>query len=96
MGTNYYVSCPVCQVEGRHIGKSSAGWKFLFRLYPEEHIRSVKDWQRELKDKIIINEYREELSPQEFWSFVCMKQREKLDGGSVMVDGYCFEEREFS
>lgn len=49
MGTNYYVRTPGCENACKHgcpesklihLGKSSAGWRFLFRAYPE--------WPREL------------------------------------------------
>jgi hypothetical protein len=43
MGTNYYVSTPSCtnacehcdQSQRVHLGKSSGGWRFHFRAYPE-------------------------------------------------------------
>lgn len=43
MGTNYYVRLPECEnpcvhcrgSESIHLGKSSAGWTFTFRAYPQ-------------------------------------------------------------
>lgn len=43
MGTNYYVNTPACPnacehcgaTERLHLGKSSIGWRFLFRAEPE-------------------------------------------------------------
>lgn len=52
MGTNYWWHEPanVCEHCGRgdskklHIGKSSAGWCFNLRIYPERDIRELGDW----------------------------------------------------
>lgn len=64
MGTNYYVRYPACphcgrRDEDRHIGKSSAGWKFSLRVYPEEGVNNLEDWRREWEKGEIINEYDE-------------------------------------
>jgi hypothetical protein len=50
MGTNYYwhekEACPACghSSEGLHIGKSSAGWVFALRVYPDQNINRLDDW----------------------------------------------------
>jgi len=49
MGTNYYLHENVCESCGRsdeplHIGKSSAGWVFTLRIYPDKGINSLEDW----------------------------------------------------
>lgn len=50
MGTNYYIRehppCPTCgcQAKPKHIGKSSVGWLFMLRVYPEEGINTYADW----------------------------------------------------
>jgi len=49
MGTNYYWIAGVCEVCHRgepplHIGKSSAGWVFALRIYPDRGIDSLYDW----------------------------------------------------
>lgn len=51
-----------------HIGKRSAGWKFLFAReilnYCEPNKESILNW---LSTGIIENEYGERLTPEEFW-----------------------------
>ncbi len=47
MGTNYYLRhsvahCPTCDCEkGFHLGKSSGGWRFSLRVYPD---KGIHDW----------------------------------------------------
>lgn len=61
MGTNYYVIenyCDHCKRgDQRHIGKSSAGWTFGLRVYPEDGIHEWDDWERVLGGQRIVNEY---------------------------------------
>lgn len=50
MGTNYYLERDVCTHCGRgdgprHIGKSSVGWCFALRIYPDEGINDLPDWE---------------------------------------------------
>lgn len=51
MGTNYYwyerPACPTCgrRDEPLHVGKSSAGWVFALRIYPELGIHDLDDWR---------------------------------------------------
>jgi hypothetical protein len=53
VGTNYYYypggerACPYCQQEAPrlHIGKSSVGWNFSLRIYPERGIVGLEDWK---------------------------------------------------
>jgi hypothetical protein len=51
MSTNYYFNskpCPHCgRADNLHIGNTAAGWKFLFRGYPD--IRSYQDWLKRLE-----------------------------------------------
>lgn len=71
MGTNYYLVrdvCPTCGPEGErlHIGKSSAGWCFALRVYPERDIDSLEAWKTEwAKGGVIQDEYRQRLEPWE-------------------------------
>jgi hypothetical protein len=52
MGTNYYMlnGKPPCKDCGRpfederHIGKSSGGWCFSLRVYPDQNIKTLADW----------------------------------------------------
>ena len=55
MGTNYYYDepeekCPACshvKSDSRiHIGKSSFGWPFLVRVYPEFGITTLDAWKK--------------------------------------------------
>lgn len=52
MGTNYYVRTRTCDNPKHHdfvhVGKSSHGWRFLFRAHGG--LRSVDDWFRYLDD----------------------------------------------
>jgi len=49
---NYYwhkqsEKCPRCGRSDEatvHIGKSSAGWCFALHVYPEDDIRTIRDW----------------------------------------------------
>ena|SRR3990167_10738072 len=73
MGTNYYVmpEKPCCLECGRefdklHIGKSSAGWHFSLRVYPENGINNLQDWIKFLEFKKIYNEYGEMVSLEDF------------------------------
>lgn len=57
MSTNYYA-----QKSGKeelHIGKSSHGWCFSLRVYPELGLNTLKDWAKFLKqhDVLIADEY---------------------------------------
>jgi hypothetical protein len=78
VGTNYYLykkpkydHCNTCdlwrdEVHAVHIGKSSFGWCFSLRVYPEGFnqfnlkIKSLEDWKRFFNDKnyLILDEYK--------------------------------------
>ena len=65
MGTNYYLyirsnHCEHCgrvDEEKLHIGKSSAGWVFALKLYPDRGIDSLDDWRKKLHEGIIRDNY---------------------------------------
>lgn len=92
MGTNYYLvkRKPSIQ-EPIHIGKSSAGWLFLFQYQNLEWLDTPVHWNsyKELKEYLnkyatgkrkpymIINEYDEEVSFKEFIDMVDKKQNDK-------------------
>ena len=73
MGTNYYVqpkpACPTCKRSHGvlHIGKSSAGWKFLLRIDPDNGISTLDDWVKiwSQEGAVIRNEYGEDTPPQD-------------------------------
>lgn len=92
MGTNYYVRrhiCPYCgKYEELHIGKSSAGWQFSFHGYEKQELRKIglnmeiKDfvtWEKILKKEKIFNEYKEEISFEDFIKLIKTKRNEKLN-----------------
>lgn len=79
-----------------HIGKSSAGWRFLFDGNGQkwETIQEFKDWVAEYQ---IYDEYGTYYSQEEFWKMVEEKQAEtpaitKTQNSSwyVIVDEYEF------
>ena len=82
MGTNYYLAaeapCPHCghQSEQLHVGKSSAGWRFLFASYPELGINSAKDWFTRIArtEEKILDEYRGSVTLVAFMRMVEQKQ----------------------
>jgi hypothetical protein len=69
MGTNYYWhekdECACCgrPYEPKHIGKSSSGWVFALRVYPEDGINDVDDWETRWKTpgSKIVDEYGQKL-----------------------------------
>lgn len=100
MGTNYYAVTKWCQHCNRgdklHLGKSSQGWKFLIRLWPEAYkdFSSFTTWLK-TNVQFVEDDYGEQESVDSFLKFVETKQAEKLSMGEE-VDGYRFQEREFS
>jgi hypothetical protein len=73
MGTNYYHITQVGNVcehcgkgereERRHIGKSSGGWCFALRVYPEDGITGLNDWKKEwAKGGEIVDEYGDDFN----------------------------------
>ena len=114
MGTNYYVvkNGPSCQ-DPIHIGKSSIGWMFNFQRQNEKWneppivwntFNQVKDWLKKYTvdstDYVIIDEYDEIISYDDFIEMVELKQeRDKANPDNFSysdnVDGYRFTDREF-
>jgi len=49
MGTNFYMMTDSCECCGHydiiHIGKSSAGWCFALKVYPDKGVNSLNDWK---------------------------------------------------
>ena len=110
MGTNYYAvknRPSIC--DGLHIGKANGGWRFLFNRIndswcePEVHWNSYEEvcaWLKrhvvEDKDYVILNEYDEIVSYDEFIKIVENHQSypenfEYCDN----VNGYRFTSEEF-
>jgi hypothetical protein len=111
MGTNYYYIVPKCPTCGNrdilHIGKSSAGWKFMFRAHPEKEIKAFRDWVRVLSrgDGHIEDEYGRKIEFYEFLRMVYYKQEHEPQSHAVANpsdndyldgDGFSFSRGEFS
>ena len=85
MGTNYYVRTPPscggkcathCHGEEIHLGKSSAGWAFSFRAYPDPDpefgpepvtwpVKDFASWLRLLDLGPVYDEYSREVTREE-------------------------------
>jgi len=110
MGTNYYLRLNICPDCGRydsiHIGKSSSGWRFLFRGYPDTGdtplneitsiIHNVRDWQEVTPRGEIWDEYGTRVPYELFWGMVASKQSFKTNDYHLLIDGYMFSDTEFS
>ena len=75
MGTNYYLKndpCPHCgrSDDRRHIGKSSGGWTFALRVYPDEGINTLEDWKPLFASGAIEDEYGDDVSCDEMLSAI--------------------------
>ena len=94
IATNYI--CPHCgsEFDRFHIGKSSCGWVFVMRIYPEHGINNIEDWKKKWKNKKIIDEYGTELSEDELLKIIqcksSMQRRSVIDGNHcVSRDEFC-------
>ena len=117
MGTNYYVvrNRPTTQ-SPVHIGKSSAGWFFNFQTQNERWydppivwntFNQVKEWLKKYtvdsKEYVIIDEYDEIISMDDFVEMVERKQKDPYAlknpdnfTYSKNIDGYRFSDEDFS
>lgn len=118
MGTNYYaVKRKPSISEPIHIGKSSVGWLFCFQYQNRNEYgeipcvwrtyNQVKDWLKkyttgEDSPYVIINEYDEIISYDDFIDLVDTKQKDERNKKNPdnfehcdNVDGYRFVERDF-
>ena len=112
MGTNYYVKSKTCECCGHkpeqlHIGKNSYGWSFSFHATDE--LMTFEDWKIYLKDKIIVDEYGDEVTLEYFidlvevdkdkrnHTFYC-RQNHPYYSENLFLDpeGYSFTRGEFS
>lgn len=110
MGCNYYLRhrCPTCRHTRQplHIGKRSAGWRFLFHGYgPRENRGRIDSWAhwRALLAEAganVVKETGEVLSPQEFARLVeetrGERQHDPAHTDGEDLDGWAFMYREFS
>lgn len=107
MGTNYYAVSrkPKLNRDFLHVGKSSAGWMFLFHGYLDEPliIKSIEDWYKTIREKdlVIFNEYGDEVELNDFINMVMKMQVDNSDNPEnfaydvVNVDGYRFSFKDF-
>lgn len=116
MGTNYYATKNKPSVEEPiHIGKSSAGWLFNFQTHNEKWhdppvvwntLEQVKAWLYhytvETKAYVIIDEYDEIISYDDFFQLVEDKQQDEHNQSNPdnfsyarNVNGYRFSDGEF-
>lgn len=116
MGTNYYAvrTRPTTQTPV-HIGKSSAGWFFNFHTQNERWydppivwntFNQVKEWLKKYtvdsKEYVIIDEYDEIISLDDFVEMVERKQKDPYAlknpdnfTYSKNIDGYRFSDEDF-
>ena len=104
-GLDYPLS--IQEREAKHIGKSSWGWLFNFQDQDEWHsYEQFKNYitnKDNMKDKVIINEYNEKLTPKEMLKIIDDKQKDKRNHENPdnfhycrNVDGYRFSVGDFS
>lgn len=110
MGTNYYlVKNRPSTDSGLHIGKSSAGWRFLFHKPSiwdvDKPLNTFEQWRDYLKETteagthVIMNEYDEVVSYE--WLMELIKNKQEEDNPDMFqycenVNGYRFSDGEFS
>lgn len=98
MGTNYYIQesgtkcCPNCGFGSRHIGKSSYGWHFALRVYPEESINTLEDWMKffYMTNSRIHDEYGETITPDRMVEIITLRRRDTFT--LQLPPGYTSEE----
>lgn len=111
MGTNYYlikrIKCPHCgsdvpksEDKEKHIGKSSAGWRFIFSSQLGSNFEKVIE--AIFRDEYcIIDEYEKTIDKVKFLNMVLSKQNEHLPSSKENLDefidkyGFRFTERDF-
>ena len=113
MGTNYYAVKKKPTInKPLHIGKSSAGWKFLFHkvniwdnYISDEPLNTFPQWKKFLEEQtannniIIMDEYDKVVSLDDFLNMVERKQSVNNPDDFTYadnIDGYRFESGEFS
>ncbi|WP_299994544.1 hypothetical protein [uncultured Clostridium sp.] len=91
----------------KHIGKSSLGWLFNFQDQDEWHsYEQFKNFildKEKFKDKVIIDEYGEEITPEKLIEIIDTKQNDKRNQENPdnftycrNVNGYRFSSGDFS
>ncbi len=95
MGTNYFIDYGNQKI---HIGKKSAGWKFIFHENEELNLHTKKDWINFLKKRKIYDEYYRILSFKSFLEIIEDSQSNKLPQEFDKIDdmGFVFIKKTFS
>lgn len=114
MGTNYYIKsnhCEKCDRFNRlHIGKSSSGWKFLFKSHVKNEntpeLMSLNQWIEFLTDpdNEILDEYNENVNFKDFLKIIVgnsdWNTRSHTESADDRIyldpEGFEFSENEFS
>lgn len=100
-------SLSLSEHRSKHIGKSSMGWLFNFQDQDEWHsydqFKSYILDEEKFKDKVIIDEYGEEITPKDMIDLIDTKQNDKRNQDNPdnftycrNVDGYRFSSGDFS
>ena len=110
MGLNFYLEsyppCPTCGhvAERLHLGKSSAGWAFLFRAYSEFDLMCWDDWFNKIMagSYLIKDEEDRVILLKDFAYMIKKKKKGKrmsdIESGYqeyLDKDGYRFDKEEF-
>lgn len=101
MGTNYY-AIGIGNDINLHIGKTSAGWKFLFQTIPDQNLFCFTQWCEFLRTKpvAIFDEYQRPQNVEDFIQMVKNRQDNALTSENMMnyldKDGYNFSWGDFS
>ncbi len=99
MGTNFYFyekpTCGECKRphESLHIGKSSMGWMFSLKIYPEAKIWDLPDWEKKwaIPGSYIEDEYGSRVSPEIMREWIANRpaghRRHPVDGKHILAPG---------
>lgn len=86
MGTNYYLRHEPCEHCGRsdeeiHLGKSSLGWTFSFRAYPDADppVIDFASWRKQLETGTIWDEYGQQATPEDLAVLIEQKRSGRDD-----------------
>lgn len=106
MGTNYYAKYNKCECCNRydklHLGKSSMGWKFMFKSNTEKY-NNFKEFCKFIrrKDVEVWDDYGNKKSAKHLIDLIMSKQDGKSQYGVgwdedlLIIEGYDFISREF-
>lgn len=104
MGTNYYAIKKKPRIvrvyDSIHIGKSSAGWKFLFHTQKEyKTFEEFKNWILTQDEYIFKDEYSNKIEPITLLELIQIAQKQDNKEDFVYnknVNGYRFSDDDFS